>query len=336
MRWIVKRWEIPWTLGILLGLPTLGAGQATQAPPAQPAAPAATANQGASANSQSSANQGSSASPATPPRGVDPASAARMEELLGEWEKRSQADESLYAEFTRTDHTVEFPKDRKFRGIALLHRPNQACLNFEEVVDGKPRFHERIVATGDEVYHFQGPTKQVFVYPLAQDQRRRALEEGPLPFMFNMRASAAKERFQMDLLKELPATEDQPPRSLIRIIPLLKIDRDEYVEARVVLNLETFLPMGLVLTLPNGKDTKTFIFSKIERNGQNNPAVNANNYNGEQMAGQFRQRGYKVVVNPDGVGEPQAPQSVGSQAPSADRPVAQPAQRPQAGAAPRR
>ncbi len=249
--------------------------------------------------------------------------------MLIEWERRSQADVSLYAEFTRTDKSVEFPRPRQFRGMALLHRPNRACLNFEEIVDGKPRFHERIVATGDEVYHFQGPTKQVFVYPLAEDQRRRALEEGPLPFMFNMRAAAAKERFQMDLLQELAATKEQPARSLIRIIPLLRIDREEYIEARVVLNLETFLPMALVLTLPNGKDSKTFIFNKIERNGQNNPATRENNYNGKLMAADFQKNyGYKVIINPDSLGAEQPAAPAGARLPSANRPAAQPAMRP--------
>ncbi len=241
------------------------------------------------------------------PRGVDPAAAQEMETILQQWEQRSSLDKTLYAEFTRTDKTTTpgFADDLiKFQGVALLQSPNLACIEFKRVqVDAKgqtlpnPPFHERIVCTGNDVYHFYAPSKEVFVYPLDKDQRKRSIEEGPLPFLFNMKSADAKRRYYIELLQKKP-TKDGSPGAIIRIVPRIDIDQSEFSQAIVLLNLKTFLPEALQLYSPNGKDTKTYIFSKVERNGENNPSTRPNNYNGSMMADMFRKSGYKVLVNP--------------------------------------
>jgi TIGR03009 family protein len=225
-----------------------------------------------------------------------------MGQLLQSWEKVSQANETLYAEFKRTDASPAFlDGPKQFVGRALLRKPNLACLEFEEVVKDRPKpvFNQRIVCAGDAVYQFLGPTKQVFVFPMAEDERRRALEEGPLPFMFNMRMAAAQERYTWDLLEETEAAGEAPATYIIRIIPRQAIDREEFSQALVKLNKETFLPIALRLYAPNGKDTKTFEFGKVERNSAGNPAANGANYDGPAMAKKFEGFGYKVIVNPD-------------------------------------
>ncbi|HEU5116296.1 MAG TPA: hypothetical protein VFT74_06410, partial [Isosphaeraceae bacterium] len=180
------------------------------------------------------------------------------------------------------------------------------------------------------VYHFYAPSKEVFVYPLDKDQRKRSIEEGPLPFLFNMKSADAKRRYFIELLQK-KTTKDGSPGAIIRIVPRIDIDQSEFSQAIVLLNLKTFLPEALQLYSPNGKDTKTYIFSKVERNGENNPATRPNNYNGTMMADAFRKSGYKVLVNPS----PQPNQSArpagvagGAAAPAAPR---QPALRPRTG-----
>ena len=192
-----------------------------------------------------------------------------------------------------------------FEGQALLSKPNLACLEFNEKVKDKPKpiFNQRIVSSGDKVYQFLGPTKQVFVYPMAADERRRSLEEGPLPLMFNMRVDAARKRYRWDLREERAATKEKPATYIIGLEPLQEIDREEFTAALIMLNQETLLPEALQLTSPNGKDTKTFVFKKVERNGTNNPAARPANYDGEGMSAEFEKYGYKVIVNPDGGGQ---------------------------------
>src|SRR5581483_6023861 len=126
MRGNVIRRGLILAAGLALATPARGQaqrptnGQATQSRPQagsqRPAAGAPAGGGGAQA-----AGGPQSAAP-------DPKMVQRMEELLSMWELRSQADETLYAEFDRYDNIMGFPKARKFRGKALLRRPNQACL----------------------------------------------------------------------------------------------------------------------------------------------------------------------------------------------------------------
>jgi TIGR03009 family protein len=259
----------------------------------------------------------------TAPAVVDPARAAKMDAILENWAKVSRANETLYAQFTRTDRSPAWPEPKVFEGQALLRKPNLACLEFQETVKDKPKpiFNQRIVCSGDQVYQFLGPTKQVFVYPMAADERRRALEEGPLPLMFNMRVDAARQRYRWELREERPATKEKPATYIIMLEPLQEIDREEFTYALIMLNQETLLPEALQLTAPNRKDTKTFVFKKVERNGANNPAARPANYDGESMAREFEKYGYKVIVNPDENGQPAKPAPVAPRAAAGNRPA---------------
>ncbi len=323
----------PWVASLVVG--SVALAQA----PGGPGAGRPAAGQGAprTAPGQPAVSPGAGPAPASggvaglnPP---DPAAAARMQTLLAAWEQRSSGDQTLYAEFTRRDKSVAFPGEKVYQGMALLKRPNLACLEFKEQVEGQkdPVFTERIVCSGKEVYHFIGPQKQVFVYPLAEDQRRRALEEGPLPFIFNMRSEEANRRYVMDLAQEIPPADGKPGKYVIRIIPKLPIDREEFSQAQVLLTQDTFLPEALRIYSPNGKDTKTFVFKKVERNGTN-AANNENNFRGEKMVDQFRALGYKVIVNPtENEGAEARPAAAAANAPAgrpAAGPAAQPALRP--------
>jgi TIGR03009 family protein len=311
MRWIGRR-----ILGITSLVCIVVAAARGQAPDGRaPAAPA---------QAPRPAPAGQPAAPAAQP--ADPeraAKAAQMEALLRQWEQVSRSNEMLFAEFTRTDRSKAWPEPKVYEGVALLRKPNLACIEFKLREQGqpKPTFYERIVCSGDNrVYQFQGPTRQCHVYILPDDERRRALEEGPLPFIFNMRLEQARARYYWDLWEETPAKDGESAKYIIRIIPKQAIDREEFSMALVMLDQTTFLPSALRLYAPNGKDMKTFVFTKVERNQEQNPASNPNNYDGARMAAAFQRAGYKVIVNDD----PAGVQNAGSTA----RPVAQPAQRP--------
>ena len=263
----------------------------------------------------------------------DPAQLQRTMVLLDAWEARSAQDQTLYAEFDRVDMLVERTKPRRFRGEARLSRPDKAFLQFKEVVDGPldadgnppTVFYEQIVADGEAVYHVLAPSQHVYVYPLAKDQKSRLLEEGPLPFMFNMKAQEAIRRFQIYLYKEMPADEKYPARYQILIRPREEIDRGEFIEARVLLDKTTFHPIVLQLVGPNGKDTKTFTFREVSRNDPNGPAANPQSYNGRAWAALFEKKyHFKVVVNP---GEGAAPPANAAAAPPVARPGATPVRR---------
>ena len=105
---------------------------------------------------------------------------------------------------------------------------------------------------GPEVWHYRYDVKQIFIFPLDKDQRKRALEEGPLPFLFNMKAADAKQRYEMVLQGE----DDK--EYLVKIKPLLKEDKDDLQHGWVYLDKEFLLPTRIVLIAPDGKSSQGF------------------------------------------------------------------------------
>src|SRR5262245_22114512 len=135
MRWMgLTRWA-PWVVFASTidpasaqvpnqGNPRAGAPAQIPSQPAHSASPAASA-------------AAPSASALSDAKAPDPAAVARMDALLRSWEQRSQGDLTLYAEFERKDRSVAFPGEKVYLGKALLKRPNLACLEFNEQVQGQ-------------------------------------------------------------------------------------------------------------------------------------------------------------------------------------------------------
>ncbi len=217
--------------------------------------------------------------------------AARVDALLAEWEKRSRSIQTLDAKFKRIDVKAGPFKGRTaFQGRALLQAPNLACLELHKIDPEdktKKTFHERIVCTGDEVDDFVGAERIVNVYPLPKDQQQKALQEGPLPFLFDMKAKEVKARYQIVL------EEEGADAYRLRIAPREDIDRDAFSVARVNLNKTTFLPDALQLVDATGKETQTYLFK--DENGEivPNKEIAASNFQRGKVP-----QGWKVVVNP--------------------------------------
>lgn len=251
-----------------------------------------------------------------PPRAVEsPATTARMEELLQAWAQRSARTKTLDASYTRVDRSPVWSLETHYKGRALLVAPNLACIDLQKAKPkpGEDPFHERIICTGDKVYHYQA-TKQIFIYPLDQQDRKRALEEGPLPFLFNMRVEEAKKRYKMILVRE------DSSHVLIQIIPLLPIDRENFIQAVVRLDKEKFLPEALTLVEPNGKDTQNYAFTKIDRDVE----IKESNFK-PPLPTRTTMTGWKVIDNTTSNPAPAAP---AASEPGAA--VARPALRPSA------
>jgi TIGR03009 family protein len=257
---------------------------------------------GAWANSVSAQNDGGrpAAKPAAPKADLppDPRLAARMEALLKDWEKQSAETDTLEARFTRLDVSQAWGDRTEFEGWAVLKSPDLACLNFDQVVDKKKSFYQRYICDGQKVYQVIGSRKQIFVFPLDPKQRQRALDEGPLPFLFNMKAEEAKARYRFVLRQE------KAQECLIDITPLLAVDRAEFSRATMVLDKKQFLPSRLILWDPNnGKDRKDFTFQSIKRNA----VVNEKLFDGEtQTETLVKKSKWDRVDNPDAKGRPPA------------------------------
>ncbi len=309
-------------LGLLCsaGYPTFSWAQTGAAPkaavPAQAGAVRPVGGQG-QANAATGQAQQAKAAPAKTPEEIA-ALAKRMDQLLATWEQRSAQVKELDAEFTRKDHSPAWQENTEYKGRALLKSPDLAYLDFLKFdpAEKKHNHYERIICTGKEVYHYQTASRQIFIFPLSAEERSRALEEGPLPFLFNMKADRAKQRYKMLLRSE------NEQGAWIEIQPLEKIDQESFSKVYVLLNKEKFLPDRLVLYAPNGKDTQDYKFVSIK---MNSGVADAN------FQGVIPKEGWDVVRNPAPGAQPgtggnnQVVPRVGQLTPGANRPGTAPA-----------
>jgi TIGR03009 family protein len=216
------------------------------------------------------------AAPAPPP---DPAA---MDQILMDWETQSAKLKSLEVSIYRIDSVPAWGEEEHYLGSAAFRAPQLAQLDFRKVKlqtkpDPKDKSkqifvplqknnqivstpYETIVCTGEEVWHYRSDVKQIIIYPLDKDQRKRAVEEGPLPFLFNMRAAEAKQRYQMVLKGENNKV------FLVMIKPLLKEDKDSFSVAWVYLDRNFLLPTRIVLVSPDKKSSRDFRLSDIRAN----------------------------------------------------------------------
>ena len=200
----------------------------------------------------------------------------KMKQLLRDWERESATLKTLDVAIKRIDKSAAWG-DEEYQGRAILRSPNLAWLDFQKVeVEGDQRKlkpHERIVCTGTEVWQYRSDTKQVFIFPLEKQAQKRALEEGPLPFLFNMRAAEAEARYKMDL------TVEAKEYYVISVVPKEKIDQESFSKAFLKLNKATYLPDQIFLLSPDGRSTKQFYLSNVARN----KAVSNDNFVGKPM-----------------------------------------------------
>jgi TIGR03009 family protein len=232
--------------------------------------------------------------PQPQPAPIDP---KNLEKLLATWEMYSANLRTLDVRMTRTDRSPAWDEDEHYEGRAMFKTPNRAWLDFQkekEVKDPKtgartPKLvaYERIVCTGTEVWQYRCDTAQIFIYPLEKDVQQRALEEGPLPFLFNFKAAEAKKRYLMTLV------DDHPSTPTIRIIPRLAIDQESFKVAWVTLDRQVFLlPRRVFLVAPDGKSSKDFQLKLAPQVA--NCDVRDENFRPEPT------RGWKIVRNPGG------------------------------------
>jgi TIGR03009 family protein len=266
--------------------------------------PFAEAQQDARGGARGAAERVQARGDGAPAPALDPRQAqVKMDQLLQLWEKQSARLRTLDVTIHRVDRAPAWDENEQYEGRAILKSPNLAWLNFDKVVvDAKKQKvrqpYEQIRCTGSEVWQYRSDSRQIFIYPLEKQDRQKALEEGPLPFLFNMRADDARGRYRMQLLKE----DDKS--YVIGVLPLKPIDQESFSKAFLQLDRRYLLPTRIYLISPDGKSTKDFTLTAIKPNVE----VADENFQGKTLPN------WKVVRNPDGDGKP-APVQRGARPP---------------------
>ncbi len=239
---------------------------------------------------------------------------ALMQQLLKDWERQSAKLKTLDVWIYRIDRTPDWNEEIHYEGRAVFKSPQLAYLDFKKIKtvrnaqkklvpmadpnDPKKRVttpQETIICGANEVWQYLHPVKQIFIYPLAKEQRQRALDEGPLPFLFNMKAAEAKVRYDMTLIGE------NKKYYSVLVRPRRPEDQEAFRMAQIILDKEWVLPVQITLISPDRKSSKEFRVEHIIPNA----AVNDDWFRGRTL------KNWKVERNPNAQVQPAA--NVGAQ-----------------------
>ncbi len=212
------------------------------------------------------------------PAAIDP-DGSRMKWLLNAWAKQSEKLKTLAVSIYRVDRDIRWGDEVHYEGSAYFQSPGLAYLDFSRlklaendkkqlvpVPDPKKpgarlKTHtETIICSNDAVWQYLHEGKQIYIFPLAKGERQRALDEGPLPFLFNMKADEAEARYSMTLDKE------NANFYLVRVIPKLQGDRETFKMAFLTLDKKFLLPSQIALISPDGKSSRVFFLDNQRPN----------------------------------------------------------------------
>ena len=256
-----------WALAALLSVGTIQAQ-----PPAQPALPGQPAQPAQPGGVQlggpgtvpiqpGAAPAQPGAVPAQPgavvPPPPAPAADPKLDQLLNRWEKEMSSITSLQADLTRTTVDKVWGGNDVFVGKAKYVKPNFALLDVQK--KGAPNDYEKFLCTGTFLYQFLPASKVINVFELPQPRPGQpAVNNDFLSFFFGMKATEAKLRYDLKLVKE-----DQH-YFYLEVQPKMAADKADFTRARLVLSAPTMLPREVWFEQPNGNEVK-WDLPKVER-----------------------------------------------------------------------
>ncbi len=240
---------------------------------------------------------GQIARPPVQPLVVDPA----LEKVLKDWENKTSQFKKLVGEFESMRYDPTFMVEKRAKGKFAHEAPDKGSYEKEAVpiAKGQPAGKkgyalesdtpEKWVCTGKEIIKINENDKTYEKLPIPPESQGENIIEGPLPFLFGMKAKRAKERYKLKLMDK--STEQE---IWLEVIPRYKQDSTNWVRAIVIIDAIEYVPTSVRLYDPTEAFT-THIFKNV----QVNPKKTIIEFFGGNNPFAPRLRGYKQVNSGD-------------------------------------
>ena len=206
---------------------------------------------------------------------IDP----ELEKVLQDWERNTSQFKKLSGDFTVFKYEPTFEIERRGEGKFVHEAPDKGNYERKGVAiekgekskkknkDGEfyalqSDMPERWVCTGKEIIRIDEKEKtyeKISIPPEAQGQN---IIEGPLPFLFGMKAEQAKMRYKMKLMKKTDA------EIWLEVIPIRRSDASNWDRAIVIIDAKRFVPKAVQLFDPTESET-VHVFKNVEINTKN-------------------------------------------------------------------
>ncbi len=213
--------------------------------------------------------------PVASPFQLTPAEQAELDSVLKRWEAASLKHKRIKIEFNRFEFKPDFSPAPGAplhidQGKTDLTSSGKWLWNItgeivnQKLVEGQRA--ERMVFDGNSIYEFNYSTKTVTQHVLAEDMKGGDMIRAMLPFMFGTDVKKLKERYFIRLSKFPNLPEGHV---CIDACPRFLDEARNYKNARMIVDMKKMEPTGLMLILPNGKDSYRYQFTKVDINPKN-------------------------------------------------------------------
>lgn len=194
-----------------------------------------------------------------------------LEQILKDWEKKTALIKKLSAHVKKIETDGTFGVQKLGEGEIKFEGPDKASYHLEpsavppEQDKIEPAAEERWYCTGKEVYQISDMEKTYRVVPIPKEMQGKRIIDGPLPFLFGMKAEEAKRRYRFFPLKPV---KNIPNSVWLKVIPRLQKDRANYRVAKLILDKETYVPIAVMTEDPAGTTKTTYLLTNIKVNPQ--------------------------------------------------------------------
>ncbi len=215
------------------------------------------------------------AQPAAPqaPFQLTPAQQALLNQILLKWQTESNRIKTFTCTFGRWEVNKAFgPANNNYwlsiaEGEIKFKAPDHGVyiVNKQDQWDGaKGRYLPRTeglehwVCNGKSIFEFDGAQKKLIERELAPELQGKAITDGPLPFVFGTNAAQLQRRYWM---RDITPRADVNNKIWLEAWPKFQSDKANFHHAIVILNQKDFLPTGLRIFLPDGKNLHDYAFN---------------------------------------------------------------------------
>lgn len=182
---------------------------------------------------------------------------AALNQILQNWEQVMTTINTLVVQCNRTTVDKTWDRTEVFEGEAKFLKPSRASLEMHN--KAKPEVFEKYVCNGASLWVYNPQGKQLRVHKLPPTKSGQVSDDNFLSFLFGMKATQAKLRYD---LKLLPSPANDNWYYYIEIQPRERADKADFTRARLVLTRMNFLPRQLWFEQPNGNEV-TWDFNKL-------------------------------------------------------------------------
>ncbi len=190
-----------------------------------------------------------------------------LEKVLKDWELNTSRFKTMAGEFSRFKYDKTFEIEKQAEGKFVYEAPDKGnyelwgakiekgAVSKKKNAKGQPYElksddSERWVCNGKKVIKIDAKGKTYEEVEIPQESQGQNIIDGPLPFLFGMKADKAKRRYKLSLLDH-----ENQAEIWLQVIPREQRDAANWVKATVIIEAKTFKPKAVKLLDPTGAES---------------------------------------------------------------------------------